>query len=143
MTPTIDTQIHQALRAAVTAAAGSLPVAWQGETFTPPRSATGLLPYIAMGDTQTAVRAVIDSDGPLERTGIITLAHVAPIGYNAAWYVERAADLLASFPLDGCAKYGTVTVRWGNGLAVPRVERGFQDAGYWRTPCIIPWRCAA
>lgn len=143
MTPTIDTQIWLALRSAVTAAAGSLPVAWPGEAFTPPRTATALSPYVAMGDTTTAARAVIGSRGALDRTGIITLVYVAPMGYNAAWYIERASDLLDGFPLDGCVRYDSVTVRWGNGLAVPRVERGFQDNGYWRTPVLIPWRCAA
>lgn len=143
MTPTIDTQIWEALRAAVATAAGALPVAYPGEEFTPPSTSTRQLPYIAMGGTATAARAVISRTGALERTGIITLVHVAPIGYNAAWYVERASDLLAGFPLDGCSRYDSVTVRWGNGLSVPRLERGFRENGYIRTPVLIPWRCAA
>ena len=139
----IDTQIWMALKNAVQSAAGTIPVAWPGEKFTPPKSAKKLTPFIAMGDTQTALRAFINSPAPLERNGIVTLAFVAPLGYDAAWYVEQAARLLAFFPVDGGSRFQSVCVRWGNGSAVPRVERGFQDSGYFRTPIIIPWRCSA
>jgi hypothetical protein len=140
--PETDTQIWMALKTAVANAAGDLPVAWPAEAFTPPVTSLRLLPFIAVGDVQTATRAVIDRGAEPLRSGILSLAYVASLGYTHEWYIQQAAGLLGAFPVDGSQRYGSVCVRWGNGLAVPRVERGFQDGGYFRTPVLIPWRCS-
>ena len=141
MTAEIDTSIWLALRARITLAAGALPVAWPAETFTPPTSATGVLPYLAVGDTATSRRFVISSAGIQERTGIVTLVYVDALGFPQEYYVQKAAGLLQSFPVDGEECFQSVCVRFGNGLAVPRVERGYRDKGYFRVPVLIPWRC--
>lgn len=145
MTATIDTQYWMAIRGTILLAAGSLPVSWPTDTvpFQPPTTATGLLPFIAVGDVQTATRVMIDDDASLERTGIVSLAYVAPLGYTSEWYIQRASGLLAYFRPNGIARFQSACVRWGNGTAVPRIERGFLDGGYYRTPVIIPWRSAA
>ena len=141
--PTVDTKIYMAIRGAIEAASGGLPIAWRDEAFEPPKTATGVLPFLSVGDVATVTRRLIGSSAPKEYTGIVTLSYVAALGYDAAWYIERASLLLAGFPLDSGAVYQGVCVKWGNPPAVPRVERGFRDDGYIRTPIIIPWRCVA
>lgn len=141
--PEIDTQIWMTLRARITLAAGSLPVAWPAEPFTPPTSSTALLPFLSVGDVASSVRGLISSRAAQERTGIVTLVYVDALGRPQEYYVHRAASLLQYFPVDGVERFQSVCVRFGNGLAVPRVERGYRDNGYFRTPVFIPWRCAA
>ena len=141
--PEIDTQIWMAIRARISQAAGALPIHWPAETFSPPATATGLLPFIAVGDTMQTVRALIGSRAKHERSGIVTMVYVAPLGYTQEWYIERAAGLLEYFRPDGVTRFQSVCLHWGNGTAVPRVERGYRDDGYFRTPVLIPWRCAA
>ena len=142
--PTIDTQYWMALKETVTLAAQGLPVHWPADDdFMPPTTATELLPFIAVGDVSTATREAVDDDVPLSRTGIVTLAYVAPLGYTQERYIELASGLLAYFRPNGFARFQSACVRWGNGSAVPRVERGYRDGGYFRTPVIIPWRSAA
>lgn len=141
--PETDTKIWLALRGRIADAADALPVAWPAEAFTPPVTSTGLLPFLAVGDTSTSIRVVISSRGKQERTGIVTVSYVAPLGNPQEWYVQKAASLLDYFPLDMGVPFQGVCVKFGNGVAVPRVERGFRDNGYIRTPVIIPWRCAA
>jgi hypothetical protein len=143
MMPSVDTQIWMALRTRIEAAAEGLPVAFPGVKFDPPKSATGVLPFLSVGRTAGANRAGIRSRGKQDRTGVITLVYADAIGYEQEYYIERAALLLEHFPVDGALPFGNVCVRIGNGLAVPRVEAGYRDRGYWRTPSIIPWRCAA
>jgi hypothetical protein len=138
--PTIDTKINACLREVVTLAARGLPVSWPKETFTPPKTATGLLPFLSVGITKTATRAQVASDAPQERTGILTLVYCAPLGYSSEWYVEQASGLLAYFRPNGFASFQGLCIRWGNGLAVPRIDEGYRDDGYIRTPVIIPWR---
>lgn len=138
--PTVETQIWMALRESVELAAGSLPVSWPGEVFNPPVTPTGVLPFLSVGDTQTAQRVFTASDAPHQYTGILTVSYVAAIGYNTAWYKQRASGLLEYFKPNGIARYQDVCLRWGNGLAVPRLEQGYRDDGYFRTPVIIPWR---
>lgn len=142
--PTIETKISMALREAVQSASGGLPIAWHGDnTFAPPVSGAKLLPYIAVGKVQTATRVLIGSGAAQERTGILTLSYVAPMGKPEEWYVERASGLLLGFPLDRGKLFQGVCVKWGNPPAVPRVDQGYSDGGYYRTPVLIPWRCAA
>lgn len=143
MSATIDTQYWMALKATVTLAARGVPVHWPGEAFAPPTTATGLLPFIAVGDDALTLRDVIDDDASLARTGILSLAYVAPLGYTHEWYIQQASGLLPYFRPNGIARFQSACLRWGNGTAVPRVERGYQDGGYFRTPVIIPWRSAA
>lgn len=138
--PTDDTKIWGAIKEAIQLAAGGLPIAWPGAVFDPPKTADGPLPFLAVGDVATSRRVFIGSDSPQERTGIVTLSYVAALGYDAAWYIERASALLAGFPLDRGKVFQGVCVKWGNPPAVPRVERGYRDDGYFRTPVIIPWR---
>jgi hypothetical protein len=141
--PETDTMIWMAIKARVTEAAGALHVAWPSEAFSPPATSSGLLPFIAVGDVATSIRVMIDSDGDLDRTGIVSLAYVAPLGYAQEWYIEKAAALLPFFRPDSSMRFQSVCIKWGNGLAVPRVERGYRDDGYFRTPVLIPWRCSA
>lgn len=138
--PTADTKIWLAIKEAIQLASGGLPIAWPGEKFDPPSTSTGLLPFLVVGDVATSRRVLIGSDGPQERTGIVTLSYVAGLGYDTSWYIERASALLAGFPLDRGKVFQDVCVKWGNPPAVPRVERGYRDDGYYRTPVIIPWR---
>jgi len=144
MTATIDTQYWMAIKARIQSAAGALPVAWPVDTvpFTPPVSGSKLLPFIAVGDAQTANRVLIDDEAEPERTGIVSLAYVAPLGYTHEWYIQQASGFLAYFRPNGIARFQGACLRWGNGLAVPRIERGYRDGGYYRTPVIIPWRSA-
>lgn len=141
--PTVDTKIWLAIRGAVDAAVGGLPVAWPGEVFDPPKTADALLPFVAVGDVVTVTRPLIGSNAAKEYSGIVTLSYVAALGYDASWYIERASALLSGFPLDRGKSYQGVCIKWGNPPAVPRVERGYRDDGYFRTPVLIPWRCAA
>lgn len=143
--PELETQIWMALKQSVVAAAGIAPIAWPTDTlpFVPPTTAGMLLPFIAVGDTQSSIRALISSTATPETTGILSLAYVAPLGYTHEWYIQRASALKSSFPIDGLSRFQSACVQWGNGLAVPRVERGYRDSGYYRTPVIIPWRLAA
>lgn len=144
MAPTTETKIWMALKARVLQAAGSLPVHLPGDSkFTPPTTADTILPFLAVGDTSTSVRTVISSRGKREHSGIVSLVYVAPLGYPQEWYIEEAAGFLPFFALDMSARYMDVCVRWGNPPAVPRVERGYPDNGYFRTPIIVPWRCNA
>lgn len=138
--PETDTQIWMALREQIETAAAGRPVSYPAEPFTVPDAATE---WLAVGDVATSTRAVLDSLGPRDHTGIISLAHVAPLGYTHEWYIDRAAGLLAFFPLDGSVSFGSVSVHWGNRTTVPRVERGYRDGGWYRTPALIPWRCFA
>ena len=142
MTANRDTQYWMAIKATVQLSAGVLPVHWPAEKFVPPTTPTSLLPYIAVGDVQTSNRTVIDDETPPELTGIVTLVYVAPMGHTHEWYIQRASGLLRYFRPNGIARFQSACVRWGNGVAVPRVERGYQDAGYYRTPVLIPWRSA-
>ena len=141
MAATTDTKIWMAIRGAVTAAAGGLPIAWRDEVFTPPKTATGLLPFLAVGDVQNVTRPLIGSNAVREYTGIVTLSYVAPLGYDAAWYIQNASALLNGFLLDRSYSFQGVCVKWGNPPSVPRIDRGYRDDGYIRTPIIIPWRC--
>jgi hypothetical protein len=138
--PRIDTKIWEAIKARVTQAAGSLPVAWPGQPFTPPVTATGLLPFLSVGDTSTVVQVFTASDQPQQYSGILTVVHVAPMGPDHSWHVERAGALLEYFR-PGCRiTFQGVTLRWGNPPSVPRIDRGYRDDGYFRTPVLIPWR---
>lgn len=141
--PEVDTAIWMALRTRISLAAGALPVAWPAETFTPPTNATGVLPYLSVSDTTTSRRIVISSRGLQERTGIVTVVYVDAFGFPQEYYVQKASGLLQYFPVDGEERFDIVCVKFGNGLAVPRVERGYRDNGYFRTPVLIPWRCCA
>lgn len=143
MVATTDTKIWMAIREAIQAASGGLPIAWKDEAFTPPVTSTGLLPFIAVGDVATVTRPLIGTNAHKEYTGIVTLSYVAPLGYDTAWYIQRASALLAGFPLDRGKLFQGVCVKWGNPPAVPRVDRGYRDDGYIRTPVLIPWRCSA
>lgn len=143
MVATVETKIWMAIKEAIQAASGGLPIAWRDEQFQPPQTATGHLPFLAVGDVATVTRPLIGSSSVKEHTGIVTLSYVAPLGYDAAWYIQRASALLNGFPLDRGSVFQGVCVKWGNPPAVPRIDRGYRDDGYIRTPVIIPWRCAA
>ena len=138
--PATDTEIWLALRARIQTAADPLPVAWPGEAFTPPTSGADLLPYLAVGKVSAPPRRVLISKGKHDRSGSVTLVYVAQLGNPAEFYVEKAAQIAAHFEEDTLMRFD------GGCLRVtqrPHVVDGYRDAGYWRTPVIVPWQCFA
>lgn len=138
--PHVDTSIWLALKAAITTAAGSLPVAWPGETFTPPTSGADLLPYLAVGKVSAPPRRMLISKGKHDRSGSVTLVHVAQLGNPAEFYIEKAAQIAAHFEEDTRMRFGTACLRV---TSRPHVVDGYRDVGYWRTPVVISWRAFA
>lgn len=138
--PQVDTEIWLALKAAIQAAAGSLPLAWPGKAFEPPTAGAELLPYIAVGKVTAPPERVLVGRGDHWRRGSVTMVHVAPVGNPLEWYLEKAAIIAEAFPEDRRMKFGAACVRV---TARPQVADSYRDGGYLRTPIIVQWEAAA
>lgn len=138
--PYVETEIWLALKNAVTAAAAALPVAWPDGVFTPPTAGAELLPYLSVGKVSAPPRRVLIGKGQHDRSGSLTLVHVAQIGNPAEWYLQKAAGIADHFAEDTRLRFGSVSLRVSSR---PHVADSYRDAGYLRTPIIIPWQAFA
>jgi len=133
--PAVETKIWLALKARVQSLPSDLFVSYPASVYRPGKDA-----YIAVGRAIVAPRRVYIKRGKHERTGTLTLSHVAPIGQDLAVYEEAAAAIAAHFPEDANLEYSDVCVRI---VSAPHVVEGFREGGWWRTPVNISWRCSA
>ncbi len=140
MAAATETSLWLALKSAITAAAGALPIAWPGEVFTPPTSGAELLPYLAVGKATAPPQRVLIGRGDHWRSGSVTLVCVAPVGNPAAWHIQKAAGIAVAFPEDRGLVYDGVCLRV---TSRPHIADSYQDGGYLRTPIIINWQASA
>lgn len=133
--PEIETKIWLALQARIETLSGGLFVAYPASVYSP-----GDAPYIAVGRVTISPQRVFVASGPSERTGMLTLSHVAPLGQDMAVYEEAASIIAAHFPEDLCLRFQDIRVRIPS---APHVVDGFREGAWWRTPVNIRWRCAA
>lgn len=133
--PGIETQIWLALRQRIETLPGGLPFAWPASVYQPGADA-----YLAVGRVTITPQRVFVAAGPHERTGTLIITHVAPLGQDVDVYDEAAAQIAGHFPEDLCMAYQSVRVRV---VSAPHVMDGFRENGWWRTPVVIRWRCAA
>lgn len=140
MAAATETAIWLALKGAINAAAGPLPVAWPGEVFTPPTAGAELLPYLAVGKVTAPPERVLIGRGDHWHGGSVTLVHVAPVGNPAEFYLQKAAGIAAAFPEDRQMRFGAACLRV---TSRPHVTDPYQDGGYLRTPVIVQWEASA
>ena len=139
--PELETKIHMALKARITRAAGTLPIAWPGEAYEVETGTDGLpKPFLAVGEDYAAPIRRTVGEGPSDRMGSVTLSHVAPATHPQAWHREKASLVAAHFKRDSCEAFQGIKVRF---FDEPHVTAGFQDGAMWRVPVIIRWRCFA
>lgn len=144
MSATIEVAIWLALKARIESRPdplSAIDVAWPAEAYTPKYSGSQILPFIRVGRVSAdPVRRQIAPGKPHERTGILVITLVYPLGQDISVYDQLAAQIAEHFA-DG-------TQMVSNGVCVsvtsyPSVMDGFEDNGYWQTPVRIPWRCFA
>lgn len=138
MTPKIEPSIWLALRERIETLPFSpcLPIAWPAATYSPEDGRD----FLAVGRVTVAPQRVLVGRGPHERTGTLIISHVGQIGQDVAVYDQMAGIIADHFPAGLSLKFGAVCVKI---TASAHVEAGYRDGGWWRTPVIIPWRCAA
>lgn len=136
--PSVETAIWLALRSriATLSLSPALPIAWPASTYAP----TSGTAFLAVDHVTFAPERVLIGKGEHERTGMLSLSHVAPLGQDAAVYVETAGKIAAHFPEDLQMKYGDVCVRV---VSKPHVMDGYRDGAWFRTPINIRWRTSA
>lgn len=134
---TIETKIWFALRSRVSTLPFSpaLPLAYPASAYSPGKDA-----FVAVDHVPFAPQRVLVGKGEHERTGVLTLTHVAPLGQELQYYTGAAGKIAAHFPEDLQMKYGGVCVRV---VAKPHVMDGYRDGAWFRTPVNIRWRTAA
>jgi len=120
--------------------AQGLPVAWPGEKFEPPVTGTRLNPFLAVGGANSSPIRITIGPGPHDRSGILTLVHVAMLGEAWEWYIQKAGGIAEFFVEDTKMKFDQVCVRV---TTRPRVADPYRDGGYLRTPVLIPWQLFA
>lgn len=140
MAASTEASIWLALRSAITTAAGALPVAWPDELFTPPTSGAELLPYLSVGKVSAPPRRVLIGKGQHDRSGLVTLVYVAQLGNPSEYYLQKATVIAAHFVEDTRMRHGSVCLRVSSR---PHVADSYRDAGYLRTPIIVPWQAFA
>ena len=133
--PGIETKILLALKSRIQSIPGGLAIAYPADVFTP-----GAAAYIAVGRVNIAPERVFVASGAHERTGTLTLSHVAPIGQDQAVYEEAGATIAAHFHADLCMNFQGVAVRI---VSASHVVDGYRDGAWWRTPVNVFWRCGA
>ena len=131
----VETKIWMALKSRIQSIPGGLAIAYPADVFTPTGAA-----YIAVGRVNIAPERVFVASGPHERTGTITLSHVAPIGQDQAVYEEAGAKIAAHFPADLCMNFQGVAVKI---VSASHVVDGYRDGAWWRTPVNVFWRASA
>lgn len=131
----VETKIWMALKSRIATIPGGLAIAYPADVFTPTNSA-----YIAVGRVNIAPERVFVASGAHERTGTLTLSHVAPIGQDQAVYEEAGAKIAAHFPADLCINFQGVAVKI---VSAPHVVDGYRDGAWIRTPVNVFWRCGA
>lgn len=137
MTAKTETAIWLALKSRINTIPGALPIAWPGQTFTPP----GVSPYLRIGRVTAApAPQLIDYGKPHWRTGSIIVTLVHPLGQDISVYDQIAAGIAEHFPDGTQMHYGRICVTVPD---YPHVQEGFEDDGYWTVPVTIPWRCFA
>lgn len=137
MTAKTETAIWLALKSRISTLPGGLPIAWPGQTFTPP----GVSPYLRVGRASASPLAqFIDNAKPHWRTGFVIVSLVQPLGQDVSVYDQIAAGIAEHF-VDGTQMhYGHVCVTVPE---YPHVQEGYEDNGFWTVPVSIPWRCFA
>lgn len=117
------------------------PKAWPGEKFAVPNNGVKPLPYLRIGRVSTTpTRMVIAPGKPHQRTGMLIVTLVHPLGLDVCVYDQIAATI-AEYFVDGTEMYydGVCVCV----TAYPHVQEGYEDNGYWNVPVSIPWRCFA
>jgi len=144
MSATIETAIWLALKARVQTIPLGFPsasFAWPGQTFTPPYSASKLLPYLRIGRVTAApVRQMIDYGKPHWREGMLMVTLVHPLGNDVSVF-DQMAGIVADHFIDGThMRFDRVCLTVPE---YPHVQEGYEENGYWTVPVSIPWRCFA
>lgn len=130
----MNREIGDALKARLASLTFSpaIPIAWPGRDFTPDGSR-----YIVADVVKSPNdRLTLGAGNRWSGSFIVTPCALAGRGSGEG---ESLADAIAAhFPVDlalALAGGGSLFIS-----AVPSVRSGFQDAGYWRTPVVIPFR---
>lgn len=140
MAAATETAIWMGWRHAIAAAAGTLPVAWPGETFTPPTSGATLLPYMSVGKATAPPERALIGRGDHWQGGSVTLVYVAPVGRPLEWYLQKAAVIADAFHEDRRIRFEGICLRI---TSRPHLADPYPDGGYLRTPIIINWQASA
>lgn len=136
--PSTETAIWLAVKARIATLplSPTTPIAWPAGTYAPIAGAA----FVAVDHVSFAPERVLIGRGEHERTGMLVLSLVAPMGQDVAYYIETAGKIAAHFPEDLQMKYGGVCVRV---VSKPHVLSGYRDGGWLRTPINVRWRASS
>lgn len=137
MSAKIETSIWLAIKSRIDALPLPYEKVWPGSAF----EVTSIAPYLRIGRVTVApVRRLIADGKPHERTGVLMVTLVYPLGQNVSVYDQVAATIAEHFKDGTKMSYGSVcvTVR-----SYPHVGDGYEENGWWTVPVRIPWRCFA
>ena len=111
------------------------PIAWPGSDYSPVSGK----PFLAVGKvTAQPVRRVINQNIS-DRTGMLMVSAVMPLGQDAAVYEDVAGKIVDQF--QGCIYRNGLTMRLMSASGVTAYPTdGYRDGGWWRVPVTIPWR---
>lgn len=143
MTATVETKIWQALKARVLTQPLSFPLAMPTEDYTPPVVNSQASPYIEVRHLPNRLtRMLIDSDGPVDRPGILQLMLCVPVALKMSFEVaqEYAGQLAAHFACDLRLEFQGATVRVDQ---PPDVAQPYREDDCWHWPVTIRWHCYA
>lgn len=111
------------------------PVAWPGSDYAPVSGK----PFIAVGKMTSQPRRVIINKPVNDRTGMLIITAVLPIGQDAAVYEDHAGKIADQF--QGCIIRGAMNLRLMSATGVTAYPNdGYRDGAWWRVPVTIPWR---
>lgn len=141
MSAKVETSIWLALKGRIETLLPSYAKAWPGQTFQIPMVGGTPQPFLRVGRVSAApLRQLIAHGQPHERTGILMVTLVHPLGQDVAVYDQIAAGIAEHFRDGTAMRYGNVCVTVS---AYPHVMDGYEDNGYWTVPVRVPWRCFA
>lgn len=130
----IETKIWLALKSRIDTLSHGYPLAWPSEKFT----LTGADPYIRVAHLPaTPLDDAVTSKTTGNRTGVLVLTLVYPLGQKPAVYIDLAAQIASHFRKGQDMTYKGTCVKvtdW------PHVAGGFEDSGFWCIPVRISWR---
>lgn len=111
------------------------PIAWPGSDYAPVAG----VPFLSIAKlSNQPIRRVINR--PIsDRTGVLVIGAVMPIGQDPAVYEDCAGRIVDAF--QGCIYRNGVTLQLmsANG-ATAYPSDGYRDGAWWRVPVSIPWR---